>query len=76
MKPRIPWVPPLMPPSGMVTTSIKLCTMVLQVTSMSPSAPPVRCKMAFMAIIITLSTATMRKGVKPITSTRPITRTS
>ena len=65
-----------MPPSGMVTTSIKLCTMVLQVTSMSPSAPPVRCKMAFMAMIITLSTATMRKGVKPITSTRPITRTS
>ena len=35
------WVPPEMPPKGMVTTSIKLWTMVETVTSMSPcSGPP------------------------------------
>ena len=50
-------VPPLMPPRGMVMTSMKLWTMVLTVMNMSPWAPPKRCRRAFIPIIITLSMA-------------------
>ena len=64
-----------MPPRGMVTTSMKLWTMVLQVTRASPSPGPPYCwSTAFMAMIITLSMAMMTKGVKPMARTRPMTR--
>ena len=66
------WVPPEMPPSGMVTTSMKLWAMVAQVMSLSPSSgPPQLCSTAFMEIIIMLSTKMMRKGEMPVTSMRP-----
>ena len=67
------WVPALMPPKGMVSASMKLCTMALQVMRASPrSGPPYFWSTAFMAMIITLSMATMRNGVIPMTRIFPM----
>lgn len=63
-----------MPPSGMVTTSIKLCAMVAVVIRRSPSVPPKCCSTAFIAMTMTLSSAMIRNGVSPMTITLPIVR--
>ena len=68
-------MPPVMPPSGMVTTSMKLWAMVAAATSRSPwPAPPYFCNRELRAMIITLSKAMMMKGVKPVAITRPMMR--
>jgi hypothetical protein len=60
------WVPVVIPPRGMVTINIKLCTMVIQVRSFSALPSPPKCMITvFKEMISTLSNAMIRNGESP-----------
>ena len=65
-------MPAVMPPSGMVMMSIKLCMTAAHAMSISLSAPPYLRSMMFTEMSSTLSSAMMSAGERPTCTMRRI----
>ena len=65
-------VPAVIPPSGMVMMSMKLCMMAAHAMSISLSAPPYLRSMTLMEMSSTLSSAMMSAGDRPTCTIRRI----